>query len=77
MCFSMEASFVAAAGLTPVGVYCVARAIRKNLRFLPLAITPIAFAVQQAQEGYVWYGLGRHDPLVHRQSDCNCAWPGR
>jgi hypothetical protein len=58
MCFSTEASFTAAAALLPVGAYCVHSAIGKNMRFLPLALTPVAFAVQQAAEGCVWYGLG-------------------
>lgn len=60
MCFSVEASFIAAAALVPVGVYCLSSALRKDVRFVPLALTPIAFAVQQAAEGFVWYGL-RHD----------------
>lgn len=60
MCFSVEASFTAATALVPVGAYCVWSAVRKERRFLPLALTPVVFAVQQASEGWVWYGL-RHD----------------
>ncbi len=66
MCFSMEASFTATGALLPVGAYCVRSAIRKSWHFLPLAFVPVAFAVQQAAEGFVWYGLRHADPrLVH------------
>ena len=69
MCFSAEASFTSAAALLPVGGYCVARALRNDWRFLPLALTPVAFSVQQAAEGCVWLGLGRGDAaLVARAS---------
>jgi hypothetical protein len=62
MCFSVESSFAATAVLLPTGAYCVLRAVRKDSRFLPLALTPIAFAVQQAAEGCVWYGFRHHRP---------------
>jgi hypothetical protein len=61
MCFSAEASFASAAALVPVGAYCVRCAIRKNLRFLPLGLTPVAFGAQQAAEGGVWLGLRHGD----------------
>ncbi len=61
MCFSAEASFAAAAMLVPAGGYCMARAARYSLRYLPLALVPLAFAAQQCAEGFVWLGLGRDD----------------
>ncbi len=69
MCFSAEASFAAGAALLPVGAFCVVQAVRKDVRLLPLALTPIAFGVQQAAEGCVWLGLRGGDPaLVARAS---------
>jgi hypothetical protein len=64
MCFSAEASFGAAAALLPVGAYCVGAAARKDLRYLPLALVPVAFGVQQAAEGCVWLGLHHHDEAL-------------
>jgi hypothetical protein len=64
MCFSAEASFAAGAALLPVGAFCVHRAIRRDYRFLPLALTPVAFAVQQAAEGTVWLGLHHGDAVL-------------
>src|SRR5262245_6539835 len=65
MCFSAEASFGVSAVLLPVGAYCVTRAIRLDRRFLLLGLTPIAFGVQQAAEGFVWLGLDHgHSHLV-------------
>jgi hypothetical protein len=64
MCFSAEASFGAAAALLPVGAYCVGAAARKDLRFLPLALVPVAFGVQQVAEGCVWLGLHHDDAAL-------------
>jgi hypothetical protein len=57
MCFSANASFGVAAILLPAGAFCVQSAVRKNLAYLPLALTPLAFSLQQASEGLVWVGL--------------------
>lgn len=62
MCFSAEASFGSSAALIPVGTFCVIRAARGDLRFLPLGMIPIAFGLQQAAEGFVWLGLNRGQP---------------
>ena len=60
MCFSATASFVTAAALTPLGLTCVPLARRLGAqRWMPLALTPLLFAAQQALEGVVWLGLGR------------------
>ncbi len=67
MCFSAEASFAASAALLPAGAFCVHRALRSDGRLLPLALTPAAFGVQQAAEGFVWLGLHHGDAaLVER-----------
>jgi hypothetical protein len=57
MCFSADASFAAAAVLTPAGVYCTTQAFRKDRRMIPLGLVPLLFAVQQASEGFVWLAL--------------------
>jgi hypothetical protein len=69
MCFSAEASFGSAAALAAVGGYCVSRAVRNDYRYLPLALTPVFFGMQQAAEGFVWLGLHHDDPaLIERGS---------
>jgi hypothetical protein len=58
MCFSSQASFIAAASLLPAGAWAL-RVCRRRQRpdLLPLALCPWLFAVQQALEGVVWLGL--------------------
>jgi hypothetical protein len=64
MCLSAEASFGAAAALLPVGAFCVGAATRKDLRFLPLGLVPVAFGVHQGAEGFVWLGLHHDDAAL-------------
>ena len=65
MCFSPTASFVASAALTTTGTFCVRESLRRNRRYLPLALLPVLFGVQQAAEGGVWLALeGGHERLV-------------
>jgi hypothetical protein len=66
MCFSPEASFAAAGALVPAGAYCVRAAVAKNPRLVPIALMPLAFAAQQAAEGFVWLGLRAGDPALTR-----------
>lgn len=54
MCFSAEASFTAAALLTPLGAASVARAWRVDKSFVPLCTLPLLFGLQQFAEGMVW-----------------------
>ncbi len=61
MCFSAEASFAVGAVLFPAGIYCTSVAVRKRLAYLPLALIPIVFGLQQVAEGFVWVGLARDD----------------
>jgi hypothetical protein len=69
MCFSAEASFGAAAILAPAGIYCCCQAARKKPSWLPLAVVPLIFGIQQFSEGLVWLGLHRDDDvLVHSAS---------
>src|SRR6476661_8747844 len=60
MCFSAEASFTAGAALLPAGAYAVAVALKKDRAYLPLAVMPLLFGVQQLCEAGVWVGL-EHD----------------
>jgi hypothetical protein len=69
MCFSPQASFIAGAALLPAGVYCTQAALRKDPRYVPLALVPIAFGLQQISEGFVWLGLREENAaLVERSS---------
>jgi hypothetical protein len=68
MCFSPEASFTVGAALLPAGIYCSQAAVRKDARFLPLALVPISFGIQQISEGFVWLGLNRDDGALLQQS---------
>ena len=56
MCFSASASFTASALLIPTGLYCLRTAWVKDQMYLPFAVIPLAFGVQQALEGLVWIG---------------------
>ena len=55
MCFSAEASFIAAAGTGSIGLATFNRERSTSLRWLALA--PGFFALQQASEGLVWLHL--------------------
>jgi hypothetical protein len=68
MCFSAEASLGAAVALLPAGAYCVETAWRKNRAYLPLALAPVLFGLQQLCEMGVWVGLGRGSEEVTRRA---------
>lgn len=54
MCFSAEVSYVAAAGLVPLGAGAMHRAYRTDRKYLPIAALPFLFGLQQLAEGLVW-----------------------
>ncbi|MCE9590875.1 MAG: hypothetical protein K8S99_10160 [Planctomycetes bacterium] len=62
MCFSATASFGLSGLLLVTGGYCLQRSARGNRSFVPLAVVPIGFGVQQFFEGCVWLALGRAEP---------------
>ena len=62
MCFSPEVSFVAAASLLPAGGLALQKAWQTDRSYVPFAVLPILFGLQQLAEGMV------------RVSD---AWPDR
>lgn len=55
MCFSAPASFVTAGITGAIGIVALTRA--NELRELPLAVTPLLFAIQQGVEGLLWLNL--------------------
>jgi uncharacterized protein DUF6629 len=63
MCFSPEADFVSGAVIGLIGVATLTQAERA--REVPLAALPLAFALHQVAEGFVWLGLqGRASPAT-------------
>lgn len=54
MCFSAEASFIAAAILAPAGMAVLWRAYKTDWRLVPVAALPLLFGAQQALEGGIW-----------------------
>ena len=66
MCFSADASLGAAIVLLPVGGFCAAAALSKDRAYLPLAVIPLLFGVQQLCEAVVWLGLERAEPDLIR-----------
>ena len=54
MCFSAEVSFVAAASLVPAGGLAVRKAWQTDRSYVPFAILPVLFGLQQLAEGMVW-----------------------
>ncbi len=55
MCFSAEADFVSGAVIGAIGIATLAQVDRP--RELPLAVLPLAFALHQIAEGFVWRDL--------------------
>ena len=66
MCLSAGVSFTASVLLTGGGVAIVAKAMQRNLRYLPLGLMPLFAGIQQFMEGNVWVGVntGNHLMLV-------------
>jgi hypothetical protein len=55
MCFSAEADFASGVLIGAVGVATLGEV--RHRREIPLAVLPLAFAVHQITEGFVWLGL--------------------
>jgi hypothetical protein len=71
MCFSASASFTASAILMPLGLYATHIARKTDQPdYVPLALTPFFFGVQQLIEGFVWVGVkhGGVEPLTRISS---------
>ena len=64
MCFSAEASFIASGALAGAGIFAVHRTIKSgDTSFLPVALFPWIFALQQFCEGFVWIFI-KHNNLA-------------
>jgi hypothetical protein len=61
MCFSPEMSMAAGVTLLPAGAYSMSVAFRKDRHYLPIAVTPLLFGIQQLCEAGVWRGIDRGD----------------
>lgn len=57
MCFSAEADFASGAVIGVIGIATLAKV--KHPREIPLAALPLAFALHQIVEGFVWQDLDR------------------
>ena len=57
MCFSATASFTASAFLLSTGLYSCRLASQKDSKYVPLALVPFAFGIQQGVEGLQWLAL--------------------
>ena len=68
MCFSAIASFTSAAILVPTGLFCLRKTNHTSKPYWTLALIPIAFGIQQAFEGGVWWALEGKNAEVLRLS---------
>lgn len=59
MCFSAKASFAAAGVLSIISLLSIKKA--RNKKLIPLAASPLFFAIQQACEGIVWLTFNAGD----------------
>ncbi|MEM7065405.1 MAG: DUF6629 family protein [Cyanobacteria bacterium P01_B01_bin.77] len=57
MCFSATASFTATALLLPTGLYACKLAVDCDRNYLPLALIPCMFGIQQGFEGIEWLAI--------------------
>lgn len=65
MCFSASSSFLISAVGICSGSYCVSRVNQINVYdYLPIALTPILFGIQQGLEGMVWLSLNSADSQI-------------
>jgi len=64
MCFSAPGSFILGTALIGSGAYSI-RNVKKR-EYLPLAITPILFGIQQLMEGGVWLALAAQSIILTR-----------
>ena len=63
MCFSATASFVAGVSLSAIGVLTLKKAEQKA--WVPLAMIPLLFGVQQIIEGMLWLSFRFDAPLLN------------
>ena len=54
MCFSAHVSYISSAFLLPAGLYSLYKAFQCNRHYIPLALIPVIFSIQQFSEGVIW-----------------------
>ncbi|AWM41906.1 hypothetical protein GobsT_69700 [Gemmata obscuriglobus] len=64
MCLSTEVSLATGTALVTIGGHCARTAWRRNRAYVPLAVVPVLFGVQQLFEAGVWVGLDRASPVL-------------
>ena len=64
MCFSATASFTATTFLIPAGLYAYKLSKDTDLKYLPLALIPCIFGIQQGFEGVEWLAIHHHQPNI-------------
>ena len=64
MCLSAQVSFAASVFLVAGGTAISIVALKRNKRYLPLALMPLFAGLQQFTEGFVWLGMNGNDPLT-------------
>lgn len=64
MCFSATASFTLFATLVPLGGAAVLKARNSCPSWVPFALYPLAFGIQQGFEGLVWIGMQQGNQLL-------------
>lgn len=62
MCFSASASFITSGILLAIAIACLHATRTKSLKFF--ACIPLFFAIQQASEGIVWFGLNNQYDML-------------
>jgi len=65
MCFSAEASFVAATAIAAVGIVSIKKSTSPAQR--AFAVIPLFFAMQQFLEGWIWIVLANPDYVTCKQ----------
>jgi heme A synthase len=68
VCFSAQASFIAAISLSALGIFLLKKARTRQAHLL--ALIPLLFGIQQGLEGIVWVTLNNQDEIsyLHKMS---------
>lgn len=64
MCYSAQASFIAASYLATMGALCLKKNKLKQATLF--AAIPLLFTIQQATEGFLWLSFERNWPIVEQ-----------
>ena len=64
MCFSATASFAMGGALVPLGVLALVKARQVGSHWVPFALYPLAFGIQQGFEGFAWIAMNSGDEAM-------------